>query len=117
MTIGGGEKSTIACGDNTKNDAGLIGAPGKGAGSFFKSMKGAQIVNLVPPPCGDCVVHGIPPQNPANVIAGSSSHGCIHINPAQLKLLQTCQGIAFRVISNNPGTTRGAGSGGKSKSQ
>ena len=101
LTFGSGEQSTIACGKDTHSASGKIGAAGKGAGTVFKSMKGAPIINLVPPPCSNCVVHGIPPQNPQNVIAGSSSHGCIHVNPVQLSLLAKCAGTPFQVKSKN----------------
>lgn len=103
MTLNG-RSSTINCGRATASWKGKIGSPGKAAGSVFKSMKGAPMVTLVPPPNNaNIVVHLMPPKSGKTPVGHNRSAGCIHVGPKQLKELAQCRGTPYQVIFKTKG--------------
>lgn len=105
-----GSTTPIDCGKITWSKSGIIGQPGRGAGSVYKSMKGAPLVTMIPTPTssgrGNVVVHLVPPKNGRCPVGHSRSAGCIHVCPDVLTKLSRCYGTPYKVIFSGRGKMR-----------
>lgn len=97
-----GTVTALGCGAATRPKAGIIGQPARGAGSVFKSMKGAPIVTMIPTPSpggrGNVVIHKVPPKGNSCPIQHNRGAGCLRVCPDILTKISHCYGTPYRVI-------------------
>jgi len=99
-----GQRSTINCGRATRPASGRIGRARKAYGTVFPSMKGAPVLEMVPPPGSPgVVIHKMPPFGNSMPVGHNRSAGCVHVGPQQLALLQRCKGTPYKLIFTSKG--------------
>lgn len=97
----GDKTSPINCGRSTPiSHSGLIGSRGHAAGSVYRSMRGAPIVDIGLDNL-NVVVHMLPPHNghtPAGYNTSKRGTGCINVSPVILRKLGECKGTPYTLV-------------------
>lgn len=109
VVVFNGTESPLGCGAATRPKAGIIGQPGRGAGSVFPSMKNAPLVTMIPPPGpkpnSNIVIHKVPPHGNSCPNQHNRGAGCLRVCPSVLEKISRCYGTPYVVKYSRYGRT------------